>query len=245
MPTHVTSSPSKPPSKAILCLHGTGCSADIFRVQVSKLRFHLRNDFQFIFVNGPLPAAPGPGVLPLFSHLSAFYGWFGAKGDSVEHSLVDITYAVRSAVDDWKSMQQDPDAEIMAIMGFSEGALAATMMLWQQQHGLVPWLPKLRFAVLICCFFPDEAALYLKADAAARGALEEERALLKTPTLHVHGSKDFCLQRARKLIKYHYEAKDTATVMCEMGHVCPVRKEDCVNVANGVLKLARETAVIR
>jgi predicted esterase len=225
-------------------MHGTGCSAEIFRIQISRLRFQLRDEFDFIFMNGPLPAAPGPGVLPLYSHLSEFHGWFGAKGDSVEHGMVGVLDTVRTAVEDWERAQASPNAEIVGVIGFSEGALAATMMLWQQQLGLAPWLPKMQFAVLICCFFPNEAGLFLKEDAEARGVLEEGRALLKTPTLHVHGSKDFCLARARKLVRNHYEAKDATTVVYEMGHACPTRKEDCVDAANLILKLAKETCAI-
>jgi hypothetical protein len=61
-----------PPSKAVLCLHGLGASSVIFRLQLTKLRFALKTNFEFVFIDAPNLAVAGPGMLPLFTGAGPF-----------------------------------------------------------------------------------------------------------------------------------------------------------------------------
>ncbi|KAK2020711.1 hypothetical protein LX32DRAFT_699878 [Colletotrichum zoysiae] len=196
------------PSKALLCLHGSGTSASIFRMQLAKIRLALKEEFEFVFMDAPYPAPAGPGVLPTFASAAPFYGWFGGSGATFENRLDTINASVRAAVEDWESPRKtgesDSPARIVGLLAFSEGALVATMLLWQQQLGRLPWLPPMRFAVLICCFFPDQAAAYMMANDEATTS-GQERTLIRVPTLHLHGRWDFSLARARKLVSEHYK----------------------------------------
>jgi hypothetical protein len=54
------------PSRAIICLHDSGSSESIFRVQLARLRLALKDEFEFIFATAPIPSIVGPGMLPLF-----------------------------------------------------------------------------------------------------------------------------------------------------------------------------------
>lgn len=139
--------PSKS-SKAILCFHGTGLKGAIFKIQMSRLRFELRDAFDFIFLDGPMECPAGPGVLPLFSDQGPYYGWFG-DGISIEDNMEKITVSVEQAVKEWRAsnINLDADAEIVGALGFSEGALALAMMLWYQQQDLIHWLLRLMFAI--------------------------------------------------------------------------------------------------
>ncbi|KAI3401834.1 hypothetical protein diail_8212 [Diaporthe ilicicola] len=66
---------SKP---VLLLLHGAGSSAAIFRIQTHFLAKALSPYFDLIYVDAPLRSAPGPGILPYFQGMEAYYRWFGA-----------------------------------------------------------------------------------------------------------------------------------------------------------------------
>lgn len=66
---------SKP---VLLLLHGAGSSAAIFRIQTHFLAKALSPYFDLIYVDAPLRGAPGPGILPYFQGMEAYYRWFGA-----------------------------------------------------------------------------------------------------------------------------------------------------------------------
>ncbi|KAL5894654.1 hypothetical protein ACKVWC_005561 [Pyricularia oryzae] len=142
-----------PPTKAILCLHGGGTSGNIFRMQLAKIRLQLKDEFEFVFMDAPYPADAGPGILPIFAAAAPFFGWFGGSSADIDGRLETINTSVRAAIEGWAASRTTL-ATIVGILAFSEGALAASMLLWQQERGRLPWLPVVRFAVLISCFFP-------------------------------------------------------------------------------------------
>jgi predicted esterase len=228
------------PSKALLCFHGTGSKGAIFNVQLARICFLLANEFDFIFPDGPIECAAGPGVLPLFSGQEPYHCWFAGNGTTIEESLKGIHTSVRQAVAQWKATNSNPDAEVVGAIGFSEGALALSMLLWEQQQGLVPWLPRLQFATLSCCFFPNEASLWLNARAQAHG---KTKAHIDVPTLHVHGNRDFCLGRARKLVRNHYQPQFATVLQTEAGHYLPTRKEEVAEVVKHILRLSTASAM--
>lgn len=65
---------SKP---ALLLLHGAGSSAAIFRIQTHFLAKALSPYFDLVYVDAPIHSAPGPGILPYFQGMEAYYRWFG------------------------------------------------------------------------------------------------------------------------------------------------------------------------
>ncbi|PGH13481.1 hypothetical protein AJ79_03611 [Helicocarpus griseus UAMH5409] len=64
-----------PPLPAILCLHGSGTSAEIFKIQTLRLRRELQHRFSFVFLDGPFETSPGPGVLPVFADEGPYFTW--------------------------------------------------------------------------------------------------------------------------------------------------------------------------
>ncbi|RSM15823.1 hypothetical protein CDV31_004765 [Fusarium ambrosium] len=226
---------SKRPSKALLCFHGSGSKGAIFKVQMARICLLLGETFEFIFLDGPLECAPGPGVLPMFSGQEPYYCWFGSNGNSTEDGIDRVTSSVKHAVDEWTATKSNPEAEIVGGIGFSEGALALSMMLWQQQQGLAPWLPRPMFAALSCCFFPNEASLWLNANAQAHGM---SKAHIDVPTLHIHGNRDFCLGRARRLVRVHYQPSFATVIQTEAGHHLPTRKDELAEVVKHILRLS-------
>jgi predicted esterase len=226
------------PSKALLCPHGTGSSGTIFRMQLAKFRLALRNEFEFVFMDAPYSACPGPGILPMFAEAGPFHSWFGGEGATIDGRLAKINTAVHTAIEKWESSKNDPKSKIVGVLAFSEGALVASLLLWQQQIGQLPWLPTLQFATLICCFFADEAGVHMLAQANTRG---REKALIEVPTLHIHGRQDFCLVRARKLVTEHYTPQFANVMEFNGGHHLPSRREDCVEAVKRIMRLALKT----
>lgn len=227
------------PSKALLCLHGTGASAEIFRMQLARFRRDFKDKFDFIFVDAPYPAAAGPGVLPTYAGAGPFRSWFDGNDADMGTRLDAITPVVKEAIDQWNATKDDPQAKIVGALSFSEGALVTVMLLWQQQRGLLSWLPALEFAVLMCCFYHDEVGAWMLAEPATHGS---DRARITVPTLHVIGKTDFCLARAKKLITNHYDTKDAITLEFPGGHHVPSRPEDCRKVITRMRMLASETS---
>ncbi|RAK77235.1 DUF341 domain protein [Aspergillus fijiensis CBS 313.89] len=226
------------PSKALLCFHGTGSKGAIFNVQMARICYLLGDAFEFIFLDGPMECAAGPGVLPMFGGQEPYYCWFGGDGTTIDESLKKINAAVKLTVDKWQAGH--PDVEIVGAIGFSEGALALAMMLWQQQQGLVPWIGQLRFAVMSCCFFPNEASLWLNARAQAYGL---SKAYIDIPTLHIHGNRDFCLGRARKLVRNHYRPSFAQIIRTDTAHHLPTRKDEVGEVVKHILRLSEMSAI--
>ena len=239
MADNATSLVPETPSKALLCLHGTGSSGTIFRMQLAKFRLALKNDFEFVFMDAPYPACAGPGVLPMFAEAGPFHGWFGGEGATIDGRLGKVNAAVHAAINEWESSKKNSKSHIVGVLAFSEGALVASMLLWQQQLGQLPWLPTLHFATLVCCFFVDEAGAHMLAEATARG---REKALIEVPTLHIHGRQDFSLARAQKLVAKHYAPEFADVMAFEGGHHLPNRREDCGEALKRIMRLAHKTS---
>ncbi|EXJ69157.1 uncharacterized protein A1O5_08092 [Cladophialophora psammophila CBS 110553] len=240
----------KTPKKALLCFHGTGSRRSIFNVQMARICYQLRDVFEFIFLDGPLECGPGPGVLPMFSGQEPYRGWFHGHEVSIDESIREINGAVQTGLDDWRSSNADADVEnIVGAVGFSEGGLALTLMLWlqqeqrqqqeqqqeQEQQVLLSALPTLQFAAISCCFFPREASLWMNARAQARG---KKTALIDVPTLHIHGNRDFYLGRARQLVRNHYQPQCATIVQVDTSHHLPTQKDDGAEVFKHIRRLA-------
>lgn len=232
------------PKKALLCFHGTGAKGSIFNVQMARICYQLGDTFEFIFLEGPRECGPGPGVLPMFNGQEPYHGWFGEHDVSIDDSIREINCAVQRGLEEWRKSNADADVEIVGGVGFSEGGLALTMMLWlqqeqqqqqQKQQDLLSALPPLQFAAISCCFFPREASLWLNARAQAEG---KTTALIDVPTLHIHGSRDFCLGRARQLVRNHYRPQCATIVQVDTSHHMPTQKNDVAEVVKHIRRLA-------
>jgi len=237
----------KAPKKALLCFHGTGSKGSIFNVQMARICYQLGDAFEFIFLDGPRECAPGPGVLPMFSGQEPYYGWFGGHDVSIDDSMREINGAVQRGLDDWMKSNADADVDIVGAVGFSEGGLALMMMLWlqqeqqqqqqqqQEQQVVLSALPPLQFAAVSCCFFPREASLWINARAQAQG---KTTALIDVPTVHIHGNRDFCLGRARQLVRNHYRPQCATIVQVDTSHHLPTQKDDVAEVVKHIRRLA-------
>lgn len=110
----------------------------------------------------------------------------------------------------------------MGETGFSEGALALSMMLWEQQHPMgwrIVLATTLGFRRDKLLLLPNEALLWLNARAQGYGL---GKALMKVPMLHIYDNRDICLGRAQKLVR-------TTAFQMDAGHHLPTKKEEVMD----------------
>lgn len=245
----------KPP-RALLCIHGAGGSAAIFRVQLAKLRFALRHDFELVFATAPFVSGAGPGVLPLFEGMEPFYSWFqqdptrqdaGEQDDnkgeeekqrmattqspSIEKRVQAVQAPIRQAVENWQ--YTNPETPIVGIVAFSEGALVATLLLWQQKMGRVPWLPTMNIAMFVCSYYREEATEFMRAESAHN----DTKILINVPTLHLQGRQDFAREGSKKLVGWHFLPRFAHVLEFQGQHQFPNRRADVEETIKRFLQL--------
>ncbi|KAG5985261.1 hypothetical protein E4U55_007363 [Claviceps digitariae] len=251
----------------ILCLHGGGVNAKVFRLQCRGLFRVLGDSFRFVFPDAPYISPADPSVMPTYAHLQPFRRWLRWKQDQPnpgpEAICQDIDDALREAMarDDATGATGD----WVAIMGFSQGAkIAASLMLRQQlrasKFGSRQAETSFRFAVLLAGRAPlismdpelaDSPAL-ADADELTTGAFAQvtdsflhmsEGHLLSLPTIHVHGRQDPGLADHRRLLTDFCRESTTRLVEWDGDHRVVIRKTDVARVAQEILALSRETCV--
>ena len=66
----------------------------------------------------------------------------------------------------------------------------------------------------------------------------ESQGRIDVPTLHVHGDRDFCLGRARKLVREHCHSNRTQVLTVDAAHHLPTQPADIARVVEHIRALA-------
>ncbi|KAL4745377.1 serine hydrolase FSH [Aspergillus terricola var. indicus] len=129
----------------ILCLHGHGTSAHIFKSQTASFRRTLPHSYAFDFISAPFPSPPAPGIKAIYPD-SPTYTWFR------EPTPAGLRDAHRYVVE---YIQKHGPYD--AVMGFSQGcSLIASMALY---HSYDRWSEKGQDG--ICGDLPFKAAIFI------------------------------------------------------------------------------------
>ncbi|KAI9746293.1 MAG: hypothetical protein M1818_000004 [Claussenomyces sp. TS43310] len=238
---------SKP---TILCLHGGGTNSIIFSVQLARLLRILYPYYNFIYADGPVPALPGPDVLPVFEGCGPYLRWVTPA--SIEEGVrTSATRAAEERAIDAvlaKAVEGHQGA-IVGVMGFSAGAALATDLLLRKQaraeggvvvddadhdgngngngNGADRAWRDLEFGILLN-----------GVPSSWRGTGEGPR--IRFPTVHVHGLEDPWLESSRVLLGDCF-VQDVAKVMeFEGGHHLPNTGPDNERLKKLVLEAARK-----
>ncbi|KAH8585726.1 serine hydrolase FSH [Bisporella sp. PMI_857] len=125
----------------VLCLHGRGSSAKIFRSQTASFRKKLKSDFDFDFVDGFFPSTPAAD-LPLFYPPPYYSFWKNNDLESIRASH------------HWLKAKIQCNGPYDGVLLFSQGcAVIASFLLYSQQtNPLVP--PPFKFAMFVCGGLP-------------------------------------------------------------------------------------------
>ncbi|KFH48573.1 Rhodanese-like domain-containing protein-like protein [Hapsidospora chrysogenum ATCC 11550] len=243
------------PLPRILCLHGGGTSANIFKLQCRGIIKRLGSTFRFVFVDGPWRSQPHPAIVPFFGDEGPFYRWMRWDGEHEQDE--DAENKVLSTC--LRAMDEDRGTgPWVGILGFSQGAKIAASILWAQEKihgGEGPF----RFGVIMAGRAPivrldpegKVGAVPYTADISQMSSdvtdwAQDNRGehAISIPTLHVHGTQDPAMD-LHQLMSRNYCKDGTATVIeWEGGHRLPIRTDDVEAVAKRMLQLARETGAI-
>ena len=236
----------------LLCIHGGGTSGAIFHAQLRNIRSRLQ-DYEFIFVNAPREGPAGPGVLPLFANSGPYYWWFGAgwnrstKAGSQAGSNDELQGGalMEDAVLRDLAAQGRSPRDVVGLMGFSEGALASTLLLWriglclQRDYvGRPTAWQSLRFATLLCPGYRPDVVHMVGPES------------IQIPTVQLHGLHDPLLPGSRELMQCYRNDGNSRVLEFDGGHHVPTNALDLDNLViairdadrKGLRKKARSTS---
>ncbi|CAL3962596.1 unnamed protein product [Diplocarpon coronariae] len=220
--------PNEPDKPAILCLHGSGTNSTIFNIQTIRLQRSLSSSFDFIFLDAPFEAPPGPGVMPVFDGCGPFFRWTAPGSEEMPPETRDLIASALSR----------PDKNIVGILGFSQGAkLAAGVCLEQQISAAKTAEAKprgsVRFGVFLNGTSPPITSML---------SAEEKGTLIRVPSVHVIGLQDEWREESERLWAGSFEESTAKKLEFDVGHRLPTAEGDTALIVGEISRLYRETS---
>lgn len=245
----------------ILCLHGGGTNARIFRAQCRVLEAKLKSQYRLCFADAPFLSQAGPDVVSVYKNFGPFRRWLRWRQDQPE---IDAATAVRNIEKSLLAAKQADDEKgatgpWVGLLGFSQGAKMCASLLFRQQVrgeklGRHCAGSDFRFAVLIAgrgplvSLDPELVMTPSLVDAAHEGfqlSPEGHRTehLLRLPTVHVHGLQDPGLFLHRRLWEQYCEKGTTRLVEWDGAHRVPIGSKVVGTIVEEILAVSRATGV--
>ena len=216
---------------AILCLHGSGTSGDIFTIQTIRLQRELSQQFRLVFLDAPFEVPPGPGVLPVFEGLGPYLAWT-KHGDKSAERAEETTRVLQRAIAEQISTT---GKHFVGVMGFSEGARVASGLLLQQEQQELEGKQKRENGFLFGIFLMGTSPPLMPNSPSLDGVQR-----ISIPTLHVLGTDDPWRESSRRLWQNYSEPAFARLIELPAGHHLPVPAEDTRQVAAAILRLYNE-----
>jgi hypothetical protein len=250
----------------ILCLHGGGTNARIFRMQCRIIERDLRPYFRLVYAEAPFAAKPGPDVTSVYREYGPFKSWLRMDAGDALQPPEKVLHAVNTAVDAAKLGDDllGATGEWVAILGFSQGAKIAASMLYLQQTAQGPFVEysktptEFQFAILLAGRGPlvwmesggitplgfADASQVSTADTVSVTSKVWQQPLLSIPTIHIHGLQDPGLDLHRRLLDYYCDPETSILLEWNGNHRIPIKSLDVNAVVNAILSMAWETNII-
>ena len=264
--------PDTRPLPRILCLHGGGVNAAIFKAQSRSLIKHLQHSFRLVWADAPFFCDPHADVVDVYASYAPFRRWLRWLPEhteiDAESAIEEVGYAILTAMDN--DDREGGRGEWVGLMGFSQGAkLSASILLEQQareekaqrerrkiETGFIG-MPNLhwRFGILLAGRAPLSnlnpeiltSPALVSADALSEGFqfCEEvdEDAVLRMPTLHVHGMADAGLHLHRILLDEYCSPESTTLIEWEGAHRVPLKSKIVDETVGAIYDIAQATGV--
>jgi predicted esterase len=205
----------------ILCLHGGGSSAAIFKCQLRLLQKALQTQFQLVFIDAPLEANAGPGILPVFEGCDPYYRWASDDQNLTPHQRQEEELQALHYVQD--IMHEYGPFEV--VLGFSQGARVAAALL--SQGALVA--ESLLF-VFICGTYP----LF------ATPSPQHMHMLPTRVSVHYIGQHDPWRSESEQLLETCSRWSSVKVVKSIGGHHIPTQKHKVAELAEAVMAAYEE-----
>lgn len=253
----------------ILCLHGGGTNARIFRSQCRVLSTHLKDKFRLVFAEAPLPCQAGPDVLSVYKEWGPFKSWvpsaLGCAQVDSDASISMFDNSLQDAMD--LDDEKGATGTWVGLLGFSQGAkMCASLLLLQQlrhMHGVkADRRLNFRFGILLAGRAPlialDPSLIAIYPPGQIVGPNDEEihdndwlpdiyrnPALhrLRIPTVHVHGLRDSGLPLHRRMLEDCCERQATRLMEWEGSHRVPIKTKDVAVLVQHITSIAEEVGV--
>ncbi|KAL4802417.1 serine hydrolase FSH [Aspergillus unguis] len=235
----------------ILCLHGGGTNAVIFRMQCRVLEKRLGSSFRLVYAQAPFTTTkPGPDVTSVYKDFAPFRSWLrddqipGTWTSRDVATAIDASLALAMAADDAKGATGD----WVGLLGFSQGAKVAASILYRQQRC---GITNFDFAVLfagrgpLVWLMPDLPLPHGLVDANTPFTqspppwltVGSDENILRLPTVHVHGLRDPGLEHHRDLL-HEYCGQEAMLVEWEGDHRMPIKSRDVETIVQQIHRLA-------
>ena len=231
----------------LLCLHGGGTSAMIFKIQTRRLQWALRSTFKFVFADGPFVSGPGPGVLPVFAGCEPYFSWLKRESPTPEQDQRRVRQVLLK-------LMKDDGGEFVGLMGFSQGATLTAGLLADQVEGNAPdGMPKWQFGVMLCGGFPPLSMSLARSpssrpsrgvDAHGETRDPDEDEIIHVPSVLVRGTLDPHCEKGRRQVKY-FDPESAIVMEFNMGHNLPGAagdttsdKGDTQRIVDAILKVS-------
>ncbi|KAJ5964482.1 uncharacterized protein N7479_004358 [Penicillium vulpinum] len=240
----------------IICLHGGGTNARIFRMQCRVLERMLQSHFRLVYAEAPLPARPGPDVTAAYKDYGPFKAWLRVNA---QDPILDEDQIVDGIRDSLSAAQREDDkrgatGEWVGLLGFSQGAHLAASILANQQVLQNRTDPVYRFAILLAGRGPlrwlnpelPMPAGFIDATQCTTGqelVVDNTESRVNIPTIHVHGLADPNLILHRRLLYQHCDWKSTTLVEWDGEHRVPIKAKDVIPVVQEIFNVAQRAGV--
>lgn len=236
----------------ILCLHGGGVNAEVFRAQ-SRALIKALTTFRLVFADGPFYCGAGPGIVPVYEDCGPFRRWLRWLPEHAEIDDETATEEVLYSIETCKREDKGTGPWV-GLLGFSQGAKLAASLLYDQQvrkeNGCAE--TDYKFAVLLAGRHPlisfskySEGPAMLPSGAISEGFWYDgpNKHVLKLPTIHVHGMADAGLHLHRRLMDQYCDKKSVTLVEWDGAHRVPLKKTDVEKIIKEVYRVAREQGI--
>jgi hypothetical protein len=265
--------PDSKPLPRLLCLHGGGVNATIFEAQSRSLIRHLQHSFRLVWADGPFLCDPHSDVVYVYGSYGPFRRWLRWLPEhpniDAESCIEEIGYSIRTAMED--DDRAGGTGEWVGLMGFSQGAkLSASLLLEQQaredlakKNGTtnfdvgpigvagLHW----RFGILLAGRAPlsnlNPEVLTSQALVNASDLSEgfqfvkevDEEAILRMPTVHMHGMADAGLHLHRKMLDEYCEKGTTTLIEWDGAHRIPIKSKDVEPLMSAIYDISEQNGV--
>lgn len=255
----------------ILCLHGGGTNARIFRMQCRGLERALKSKFRLVYAEAPFVAQPGSDVTSVYRKHGPFKAWLritSADPERTDQEIIEnINLAITKAI--FNDNLQGATGDWAGLLGFSQGAKVAASILYAQQtlshyfcEDVSVW-PLFRFGVLMAgrgplvwmlpnmsnCSTSSIPAGLVRASCPSILTNQPKPAecrqhVLQIPTVHIHGLRDPGLSLHRQLYDAHFQQRSASVLEWEGDHRLPIKSKDVEAVVDQICLLAREVGIL-
>ncbi|KAH8668925.1 serine hydrolase FSH [Xylariales sp. PMI_506] len=249
----------------ILCLHGGGTNARVFKIQCRAIESALADKYRFAYAEAPYECPAEGDVESVYEGYGPFKRWL--RWDEDHDKWDDATMA--GHIEGNIKTAMDADDELGAtgtwvgILGFSQGARVAASLLLKQQvraerlgkdkagstwkfgvflAGRAP-LVSLDPEVFQSSMLSDPSQIGLSGEPDPED-VESEEHVIRLHTVHMQGRYDPTLDLQQDLLETYCDPDAVRVLEWDAGHRLPVKPADVEPLVDYILDISEESGAL-